>query len=83
MQIILLKNQKGASKPQPISGQTINPGIATPSSTNDELVYSIPRIELSEYDRLGLIITRVDNNEISGESGEYTLQLSTEIYPWI
>ena len=40
-------------------------------------VYVIPRVDTTTYDRLALIITRLDSDETSDPAGNYTITLSS------
>ncbi len=41
--------------------------------------YSIPSIDTEDYNRLGLIITRLDNNENLDPNGIYTIVVKSDI----
>jgi hypothetical protein len=61
----------------------VGPDITTmelPTRANSEghLFYAIPEIDTTEYNRLGLIITRVDAEESSDPIGEYTIVLHAD-----
>ena len=45
---------------------------------NGHFVFDIDNINLSQFDCLGLIITRIDTNEKTDSNGSYTVQIVTE-----
>jgi len=45
---------------------------------NGHYVFDINNINLSQYDCLSLIITRIDTNEKTDSNGSYTVQIMTE-----
>ncbi len=59
--------------------QRILPAAAVPERATVEpggvLSYTLPEVDTQRYNRLGLIITRVDNEERRDRSGSYTLSL--------
>jgi hypothetical protein len=59
--------------PAPTSG--VVQGALMPRPPGDELSYVIP-VDKAEYDRLGLIVTRVDANEGLDPMGEYKIVVS-------
>jgi hypothetical protein len=75
LQIIKLKTRGKPSNLEFDSATTIKPGSTKFSKNSRKLQYYIPEIELDDYDRLGLIITRTDNQEIFVDSGGYTIKL--------
>lgn len=46
--------------------------------STDPYLYRIPAVELEKYNRLGLIITRLDNHENQQTNGTYTIVLRSE-----
>jgi hypothetical protein len=51
------------------------PEVLTQLDADGHLFYVIPAIDTAEYNRLGLIITRLDSNESSDPTGQYTIAL--------
>lgn len=47
-------------------------------NADGHLVYVIPVVNTTEYNRLGLIITRFDAKESSDPIGEYTIVLHAD-----
>jgi hypothetical protein len=72
VQVWLLADPAGSGQP---------PAICAPmrlrGTSNGSQVYTIKRVELDSFDRLGLAITRVDAKEESNPAGAYTLQLTS------
>ena len=66
------------AKPQRIPAQATAPEALTGASPDGHLTYTIPAVDTSQYNRLGLIITRVDAKERSDPFGEYTILLHPE-----
>jgi hypothetical protein len=52
------------------------PEILTETSTDGHVIYTIPAIDISQNNRLGFIITRVDAAESEDRIGMYTIRLS-------
>ena len=66
------------ARPQRVPGQAV-PEVLTGTNADGHLAYVIPAINTTAYNRLGLIITRVDANEGSDPVGAYTIVLRAEI----
>jgi hypothetical protein len=73
VQILLLKGIQASGKSKRINPQTISLAEAASSNGDESLVYTIPGIETSEYDRIGLIINRLDNQESADPIGAYNI----------
>lgn len=73
LQILKLKKQGNRSEPKIISAQTINPNHAGISRSHRKIEFSIPEITLDKYNRLGIIITRIDYHDYSNEAGGFTI----------
>jgi hypothetical protein len=65
----------GGARPRRVPTQTTAPAVLTWSDGDGHLVYIIPAIDTAAYNRLGLIITRVDAKENSDPVGAYTIVL--------
>ena len=73
LQIMLLKDIQNNGNSRPITPQTTSIGEAVSMNTNGSWVYALPTIDTNVYDRIGLIITRLDNLESLDPLGEYHL----------
>jgi len=73
VQIWMLKDVQGSGKLQRITHQTTFLGEVNSLNTNGVWVFAIPAIDTSVYDRISLIITRLDNQESLDPLGEYSL----------
>jgi hypothetical protein len=73
LQILLLKDIQNNGKSRPITPQTTSIGEAVSSNNNGSWAYTLPTIDTNVYDRIGLIITRLDNQESLDPLGEYHL----------
>ena len=72
----LMDSGEGA-RPRRVPSQAV-PEVLTETNADEYLSYSIPEIDTTAYNRLGLIITRVDAKESSDPIGEYTIVLYAE-----
>ena len=75
VQVRELKNLDKSLKLQSVSTEGSGQRDAETKTATGELSYVIPAIDRTEYDRLGLIITRVDAGERLDPVGEYTVVL--------
>jgi len=75
IQVRELKNPNEGLRLQPASTEATGRRILETRSTTGELSYVIPAVDRTAYDRLGLIITRVDASERLDSVGEYTVVL--------
>jgi hypothetical protein len=75
VQVWELKYPGEGPRPQPVSTQGADPKILAKTNPGGKLSHVIPAIDTTEYNRLGLIITRVDANERLDPVGEYTIVL--------
>lgn len=71
VQILMLKDIQGRGESQRITPQTVFLGEGASLNADGGWVYTIPAIETSVYDRIGLIITRLDNQENADPIGAY------------
>jgi hypothetical protein len=60
---------------QSMAAQVAAPQTEKRTGPDGQPVYVVPEIDTAEYNRLGLIITRVDASESSDPVGAYTLVL--------
>ena len=72
---MLRTDPAGSAGPQRVPTQTTTPQVLTRTNADDHLSYVISAIDTSAYNRLGLIITRVDAKEGSDPIGEYIIVL--------
>ena len=78
VEVRALKNLDRSPKLQPIStisSQEVSQGVVRTKTSAGALSYVIPAVDRAEYDRLGLIITRVDASERLDPVGAYTVVL--------
>jgi hypothetical protein len=75
VQLWKLKDPGDDATPQPLASPVAAPEALTQVNANGHLFYVIPAIDRAEFNRLGLIITRVDSSESSDPIGEYTIVL--------
>jgi hypothetical protein len=71
-----LMDPGGHGRPRPVSSQANAPETLVPANADGVLSYVIPAVDTSVYNRLGLIITRVDAMESSDPIGEYTISFT-------
>lgn len=64
-------------RPRRVPTQTMAPEVLMTANGDGHLVYTIPAIDTTAYNRLGLIITRVDAKEGLDPIGAYTIVLHT------
>ena len=65
-------------RPRPIPEQAHGPEVLGTVSPGGHVTYVIRAIDVAEFDRIGLIITRVDPHEESDPLGEYTIRLMAQ-----
>ena len=75
MQLWKLMDAGGGLRPQRVPAQTTAPEALRRADGDGHLIYTIPAIDTAAYNRLGLIITRVDARESSDPVGAYTIVL--------
>jgi hypothetical protein len=75
VQLWKLLDPGGGARPQRIPAPTIAPESLTRVNANGRPFYVVPAIDTSVYNRLGLIIMRLDAKESSDPIGEYTIVL--------
>lgn len=77
LQIILLKDGDHGAPPRQVGSEPVFTGILDGITSGKVLRFNHPQIDLSSFDRLGLIITRLDSYEAIDPVGAYTLT----VYP--
>jgi hypothetical protein len=70
-----LMDTGGDARPRRVPGPTAAPEVLTSTNEDGHLVYTIPAIDTTLYNRLGLIITRVDAKENLDSVGAYEIVL--------
>jgi hypothetical protein len=60
---------------QPFVARQVAPATLDQTEPGGQSVYVIPKIDTTEYKRLGLIITRIDAEEHADQEGAYTIVL--------
>jgi len=75
VQVLYLMDGKDGSKPRLVAAQSIPPAVPTPENPDTHTSLIIPKVNMTEYDRLGLVITRIDAKESLDPSGAYTIAL--------
>ena len=75
VQLWKLMDAGGGLRPQRVPAQTTAPEALRRADGDGHLIYTIPAIDTAAYNRLGLIITRVDARESSDPVGAYTIVL--------
>ena len=66
------------ARPQRVPTQITSTEILTRANSDGHLFYIIPEVNTTAYNRLGLIITRLDAEEISDPVGEYAIVLRAD-----
>jgi hypothetical protein len=66
---------EGRSGPRPIPDQAEGPEMVGTAGPGERLVYSIGAIDLTEFDRIGLLVTRAEPYGRSDSPGQYTIRL--------
>jgi hypothetical protein len=64
-----------SGRPRRIPAELAGPEVLGDEDGDGRLTSSVPAIDLAQFDRLGLIITRIDAQEGSDPAGEYTISL--------
>lgn len=75
VQVWKLIDSGSGTRPQRILTRAAAAEILTGVNGDGRLSYTIPAIDLSQYKRPGVIITRLDAKEHSDPAGEYTILL--------
>ena len=75
VQLWKLVDRGGGARPQRVPNQAVATEVPTATNADGHLLYTIPAIDTAAYNRLGLIITRVDGNEGGDPVGAYSLVL--------
>jgi len=78
VQLWKLMDPGGGARPQRIPSHVAAPEVLAATNADGHLIYTIPAVDTAAYNRLGLIITRMDANEGSDPIGEYTIVLHAE-----
>jgi hypothetical protein len=73
VQVLELKSLEKGWRLQVVSTQRASQGILRTTASDREFSYLIPAVDTTEYDALGLVITRLDANERVDPVGEYTI----------
>ena len=76
MHIIMISNQHGEGKIYPMTNPILTSEDGSSSKTVKQLAINIPKIELGDFNQLGIIITRIDNQERIDHAGVFTIELS-------
>jgi hypothetical protein len=74
VQLWRLMDRGEGTRPRRVPGQMV-PEILTTTNVDGYLFHDIPAIDTTAYNRLGLIITRVDAKESVDPTGAYTIAL--------
>jgi hypothetical protein len=75
VQIWMLMAGAGGSLPQALVVQPEAPTLLATTGSDRHLLYSIAAIDTRQYNRLGLVITRVDARERQDANGSYEIAL--------
>jgi hypothetical protein len=75
VQVLYLMDGMDGSKPRLVATQPVPAAIRTAAKPDGHTLLVIPQIDIAEYDRLGLVITRIDAKESLDASGAYTITL--------
>ena len=75
VQLWKLMDPGTGARPRRVPAQTASTEILTRAGPDGHLFCAIPAIDTTAYDRLGLVITRIDARESSDPIGEYTIVL--------
>jgi hypothetical protein len=78
VQLWKLMDSGTGARPQRIPAGVTTTEVLTQANPDGHLFYVTPAIDTSTYNRLGLIITRLDATESSDPIGEYTIVLHAE-----
>jgi hypothetical protein len=78
VQLWQLVDTGGGARPRRIPAHTTPPEILTRVDSEGSLFYVIPARNPAEFNRLGLIITRLDARESSDPIGAYTIKLNLD-----
>jgi hypothetical protein len=79
VQLWKLKESGRGARRQRLVPHTAVAEILTGTNADGHVLYVIPAIDRTTYSRIGLIITRVDTNERSDSTGEYTIVLQPDV----
>jgi hypothetical protein len=75
VQLWKLMDSGAGTKPRRVTGPSNDTEMFARTNVDGQLIYEIPAIDLRAYNRLGLIITRLDAEEGVDPNGEYTIVL--------
>jgi hypothetical protein len=78
VQLWKLMDPGTGARPRRVPAQTASTEILTRAGPDGHLSYVIPAIDTTAYNRVGLIVTRLDAKESSDPIGEYTILLHAE-----
>jgi hypothetical protein len=76
IQLWKLMDPGGETKPRRVTGPSSGAETVTRTNFDGQLIYEIPAIDVRAYNRLGLIVTRIDAQESVDPFGEYTIVLN-------
>jgi hypothetical protein len=77
VQVWYLMDLKDGAQPRPVATQAVPPAVRTEANPNARTSLFISRIDMARYNRLGLVISRIDDKERLDPSGRYTIALHT------
>ena len=77
VQVWYLMDLKDGAQPRPVATQAVPSAVRTKANQDGHTSLVISQIDTAKYDRLGLVITRIDANESLDPSGRYTVTLHT------
>jgi hypothetical protein len=81
VQILHLADSVAGDKPKHVMTQVADLEAPADGNAEGRLVYTIPALDGAAYNRLGLVITRLDAQEASEPAGEYTIVLRSSDSP--
>jgi len=77
VQVWYLMGLKDGAQPRPVATQAIPLAARSGADPHGHTSLVISQIDMAKYDRLGLVITRIDSKESLDPSGRYTVTLHT------
>jgi len=75
VQVWYLMDLKDGTQPRPVATQAVPAAARSEAGQDGHTSLVIPQIDTAKYDRLGLVITRIDGQESFDPSGAYTVTL--------
>ena len=73
IQLWQLKDAEDGSLPRRAAAQLLSPELLAEGSPDGTYAYALPSIDLEEFNRIALIITRIDTGEKADPVGGYTV----------